>query len=187
MCCYFQGILKENSDGIGGPFDFFSSDFDCIGYQAVKANELVSDLQFQNYAGNSQIGTDLGNWGVLPRYSHLKVGFNRCMGDISLPSTQDVMLPYTFDRLTKVVESGNNADFKAVYAPVNDAESFRKIQGAAGYGDYNRIFQYVNGDFDHFICQFVFDCDTEAPMRSMRESFDTFSDSDNSAFEVSHE
>lgn len=110
------------------------------------------------------------------------------MGDISLPSTQAVMLPYTLDRhfLTKVLKTGGT-DFETVNIPVNDPESFRKIQGADGYGDYNRIFQYVNGDYDHFICQFVFDVDNQSPMKSMKNSFDTFADIDNASIERQHE
>lgn len=185
---YFQGILKENSDGVGGPFDFFTSEFDSVGFQSVKINELVSDCQFQNASEQSVVGTDLGTWGLVPRYSHLKCGFNRCMGDISLPSTQDVMLPYTLDRhfLTKVLASGAT-DFSSINLPVNNPETFRRIQGADGYGDYNRIFQYVNGDYDHFITSFIFDVDCQSPMLSMRNSYDTFSEVDNNSYEHAHE
>ena len=77
-------------------FDFYKQDFDALGYQAIAMNELISDLQFQPNSGFSDFGTDLGYFGVTPpRYQHLGLGRNICNGDMSIPSMQPVMLPYT--------------------------------------------------------------------------------------------
>jgi len=41
---YFQGILKENEDK--ERFDFFTDEYDAVGYQPLGMEELVSDAQF---------------------------------------------------------------------------------------------------------------------------------------------
>lgn len=183
---YFQGILHENGDS--NRFDFFDGAFDALGYQAIATNELISDLQFQTASGANQIGTDLGFFGLTPRYQHLKLGRNIVNGDISIPSLQSVMLPYTFDRhFLTCVPVGNADDFGDVGVPVNSPESFRQIKANDSYGDYNRIFQYMASDFDHFILHFIFDVDVMSPMKSASNSYDTFASDDNKVLEFAHQ
>lgn len=172
---YFQGILRENEDK--DRFDFFTDEFDAMGYQPLGMEELVSDNQFKTGSGgNGYEGVSDGIFGLVPRYQHLKVGRNVCNGDISLPSMQSVMLPYSLDRhfITRVPSTSNKWEFNTYTLPSNTPETFRQIRATEGYGDYNRIFQYVNGDYDHFILQMVFDCKLSAPMKSISESYDTF-------------
>ena len=183
---YFQGILHENGDS--SMFDFFAKDFDALGYQGLFMNELISDLQFQTAAGANSIGTDLGFMGVVPRYQHLKVGRNICNGDMSVPSLQPVMLPYTLDRhFITCIPKGNADDFEDVSVPAIDPETFRQIKANDAYGDYNRIFQYVGSDFDHFILHLNFDCKVVSPMLSVANSYDTFQDEDREALKFEHE
>lgn len=183
---YFQGILHENGDS--NMFDFFKPDFDALGYQAISMNELVSDLQFQPTSGFSDFGTDLGYFGVTPRYQHLKLGRNICNGDMSIPSLQSVMLPYTLDRhFITCKPVGNVDEFGEVRVPVNDGASFRQIRANDGYGDYNRIFQYVGSDYDHFILHFNFNVDVVSPMKSVANSYDTFQDDDTKSLEFNKE
>lgn len=172
---YFQGILRENEDK--DRFDFFIDEFDAMGYQPLGMEELVSDNQFKTGSGVSGYEeVSDGIFGLVPRYQHLKVGRNVCNGDISLPSMQSVMLPYSLDRhfVTRVPSTSNKWEFNTYTLPSNTPETFRQIRATEGYGDYNRIFQYVNGDYDHFILQMVFDCKMSAPMKSISESYDTF-------------
>lgn len=172
---YFQGILRENYDK--ERFDFFTDEFDALGYQALDMRELVSDNQFKTgTVGSGYQPVDDGVFGLVPRYQHLKVGRNICNGDISLPSMQSVMLPYTLDRhfITRIPSTSNKWQFNTYTLPSNTPETFRQIRATEGYGDYNRIFQYVNGDYDHFILQMVFNCKLSAPMKSISESYDTF-------------
>lgn len=183
---YFQGILHENGDS--NMFDFFKQDFDALGYQAIAMNELVADYQFQSNSGTSDFGTDLGFFGVTPRYQHLKLGRNICNGDMSIPSLQPVMLPYTLDRhFITCKPVGNADDFAEVKVPVNDPTTFRQIRANDAYGDYNRIFQYVGSDYDHFILHFNFNVDVVSPMKSVANSYDTFQDDDTKALEFAHE
>lgn len=184
---YFQGILKENKDS--HRFDFFTEDYDAIGYQSLAMNELVSDFQFASASTNNPLGTSFGYLGVVPRYQHLRVGRNICNGDISCPSVQPVMLPYNIDRhfITRDPSVSNNYDFNAVNLPSVYPETFREVKADSGYGDYNRIFQYMSNDFDHFIIHIVFDCDVLSPLKSVRNAYDTFQDDDNKSMEVKHE
>lgn len=181
---YFQGMLRENRDN--QRFDFFTDEFDALGYQTVEMNELVADSQFATAAGDPNVGTNLGSFGLTPRYQHLKVGRNIVNGDMSLPSLQDVMLPYSLDRhfITKVT-TDSSAGFKSITLPSNTPETFRQIRANDAYGDYNRIFQYTGNDYDHFIIQQVFDVKVSSPMKSISESYDTFDEeNDNSTIEA---
>ena len=183
---YFQGILHENGDST--MFDFYKQDFDALGYQAIAMNELVSDLQFQPNSGFSDFGTDLGYFGVTPRYQHLKLGRNICNGDMSIPSLQPVMLPYTLDRhFITCKPVGNTDEFAEVRVPANDPTTFRQIRANDSYGDYNRIFQYVGSDYDHFILHFNFNVDVVSPMKSVANSYDTFQDDDTKSLEFNKE
>lgn len=183
---YFQGILHENGDS--NRYDFFNSEYDAQGYQAIAMNELVSDMQFQTSSGNNVIGTDLGFFGLVPRFQHLKLGRNICNGDISIPSMQAVMLPYTFDRhFITFKPKGTVDDFEEVTLPVNAPETFRQIKANDAYGDYNRIFQYMGSDYDHFILHFRFNVDVMSPMLSVANSYDTFDSDDDKRLLFEHE
>lgn len=171
---YFQGMLRENSDGVKDNFEMFDPTYDAVGWQSVRYNELCADRMFNMSSNNmTYIGTALGIFGAQPRYTHMKVGFNRCVGDISLPHMQDSMLPYTLDRFFPQRKP----------LPVNVPQSFR----SATQGETNRIFQVVSPTDDHVIWQIYFDVDMFAPMKSISDSYDTHTSDDNGEISVSHE
>lgn len=159
MVGYYQGMLRENSLGIRDRFDFYSPEFDALGYDDVKYNELVADLMQQDYFGFGDVGTDLGSIGYVPRYTALKVSKDICNGDISLHSREDNMLPYTLDRR-----------FKSL--PDMTPENFRSLN----ITDFNRIFNSKSSWDDHFIIQTNFDVSMWADMKSIANTFDTFDD-----------
>lgn len=179
---YFQGMLRENSDGVNDYTEFYQPEFDAFGWQSVRYNELVADKQTKGLEDNPVVGTDLGVWGYLPRMSHLKVSFNRCLGDISIPHMQDSMLPYTLDRFfeNKKVSYGTS---KSTPLPVNEAQSFR----SGTQGKTNRIFTDMSPTEDHVIMQIFFDVKMSAPMKSIATSFDTWDEASKSSVEVAHE
>lgn len=181
---YFQGMLRENSDGIGGSLDFYTPEFDAIGWQAVKYSELVADRQFHNSLGSASVGTNLGVFGYMPTYSHLKVGFNRVLGDISLPSKADSMLPYTLDRYFPPKQmDGNGKGFSIPFLPPNEPNYFR----SGTRGETNRIFADVSPTDDHVILQIFFDMKMTAPMKSLATSFDTYDEDSTHSTDVAHE
>lgn len=178
---YFQGMLRENSDGIMDNFEMYDPTFDACGWQTVRMNELVADRQFyldpDSQSGiftPNRVGTNLGFFGYQPRYTHMKVGFNRCIGDISLPHMQDSMLPYTLDRFFPQ---------RKYELPANNPQWFR----SGTRGETNRIFQVVAPTDDHVIWQLYFDVDLDMPMKSISDSYDTHLADDTTTVEVSHE
>ena len=185
---YFQGMFHENSDGVNGPFDFYTPEFDALGWQPVRYNELIADRQFHN-GSNSSHGTDLGIFGYMPTYSHLKISNNRVLGDVSLPHLQDSMLPYTLDRffpqrkVTRIYGDNNTPFFTVPSLPVNDPMTFR----SGTQGNTNRIFNDFNGTDDHVIMQIFFDVHMTAPMKSIATSFDTYDEESTHSVSVGHE
>lgn len=181
---YFQGMLRENMDGISGSMDFFTPEFDAIAWQSVKYCELVADRQFHRGVSSDKLGTNLGVFGFMPTYSHLKVGFNRVLGDISLPSMQDSMLPYTLDRFFPQREMyQGNVGFSVPALPPNEPNYFR----SGTRGETNRIFSDVSKTEDHVIMQIFFDMKMTAPMKSLATSFDTFDEDSTHSTDVAHE
>lgn len=181
---YFQGMLRENSDGVNDFSEFFVPEFDGLGWQAVRYNELVADRMIcRSSSDSSKATTSLGVWGYLPRMSHYKVGFNRVMGDISLPHMQDSMLPYTLDRFFKNRDIDANGNVYPTSLPVNEAQSFR----SGTQGETNRIFTDMSPTDDHVILQIFFDVKMSAPMKSIATSFDTWDEESKQSVEVAHE
>lgn len=169
---YFQGMFRENQDGLGDNFEMFDPTFDAVGWQTLRYSELIADKAFKTRS-NEVVGTNLGNFGYQPRYTHMKVPFNRCIGDLSLPHMQDSMLPYTLDRFFPQRQA----------APVNNPMWFR----SATRGETNRIFQVTSPTDDHIIWQIYFDVEYDAPMKPLSTSYDTSLPDDNSGIDVSHE
>lgn len=181
---YFQGMLRENSDGVNGRFDFYTPEFDAIGWQTVRNNELVADRQHMDVIGSEPVGTNLGVWGYQPFYTHMKVGFNRCLADISLPRFRESMLPYTLDRYFPDIRQGYDDPSPTINPlPVNDPLSFR----SGTQGNANRIFTDVNPTEDHVIMQIFFDVKMSSPMKSISTSYDTWDEESEKTVEVSHE
>ena len=184
---YFQGRFKENSDGIHDSFDFYTPEFDAIGWQTVDYSELVADRTHKAANTGTPYGTNLGIFGYQPFYTHNKVGFNRVLGDISIPHLRDSMLPYTLDRYyPDVVEGVSNTnaeiqDFQPL--PVNEPKTFRS--GTAG--NTNRIFSDVSKTDDHVIMQIFFDVKMSAPMKSISTSYDTWDEESTHSVDVAHE
>lgn len=187
---YFQGLARENSDGCTDRSEIWQPEFDALGSQAVRYNELVADRQFSP----QNRGTSLGVFGYMPSFSHLKITTNRCLGDISLPHMIDSMLPYTLDRYFSprggyVPDSGTAPDPDrqcVIYGnslPVNDPMWFR----AGTRGQTNRIFSDMSPTDDHIIMQIFFDISMVAPMKSLATSFDTIDEEASHTLEYDHE
>lgn len=183
---YWQGMLRENSDGVKGSFDFYTPEYDAIGWQSVRYDELVADRQHYFNSSEASIVGYSGVWGYQPFYSHLKVGHNRCLGDISIPHMRESMLPYTLDRyfpdVIQQVEDGTNF-LRADSGPVNEPQTFR----SGTQGHTNRIFSDTSRTDDHVIMQIFFDVKMTAPMKSMATSYDTWDEESKTSVDVNHE
>lgn len=171
---YFQGKLRENSDGLRDSFEFPDSAFDAVGWQTVRYNELVADRQFARYGFPLSHSTSLGNYGHQPRYTHYKCGFNRALGDISLPHMANSMLSYTLDRYFNPRDKN---------LPINDPVTARR----ATLGGTNRIFEVVSPTDDHIIYQIYFDISVNDRLKPLGLSYDTILEGDNKSVDFGHE
>lgn len=185
---YFQGMFRENSDGVTDNTEFYTPEFDAIAWQSVRYNELIADRQFKSPLGSSNTSdatTDLGIFGYNPTYQHYKVSFNRALGDISLPSLQESMLPYTLDRYfkNKVVDKYPIPVIGVPDLPPNEPMYFR----SGTRGETNRIFSDMSPTEDHVIMQIFFDIKMTAPMKSIANSYDTIDEESTHTTEVGHE
>lgn len=183
---YFQGMFRENSDGTTDNTEFYTPEYDAIAWQSVRYNELIADRQFKSpitHSGEDDAGTQLGIFGYNPTYQHYKVSFNRCLGDISLPSKSESMLPYTLDRYFP----NSNVEETGVYdlpeLPPNEPMYFR----SGTRGETNRIFSDMSPTDDHVIMQIFFDIKMTAPMKSIANSYDTIDEETTHTTEVAHE
>lgn len=185
---YFQGMFRENSDGVVDNTEFYTPEFDAIAWQSVRYNELVADRQFKSPLGGSDTAdasTQLGIFGYNPTYQHYKVSFNRALGDISLPSMQESMLPYTLDRYfkNKEVDKYPIPQIGIPDLPPNEPMYFR----SGTRGETNRIFSDMSPTEDHVIMQIFFDINMTAPMKSIANSYDTIDEESTHTTAVGHE
>lgn len=171
---YFQGKLRENSAGIRDSFEFPDSAYDALGWETVRYNELVADRQFHRYGDVNSATTSLGNYGRQPRYTYWKCGFNRVLGDISLPHMANSMLSYTLDRYF------NPRDHEL---PINDPVVSRR----GTIGGTNRIFEVVAPTDDHIIYQIYFDISVNDRLKPLGLSYDTILEGENKAVDFGHQ
>ncbi|AYQ58222.1 putative VP1 [Microviridae sp.] len=171
---YFQGMLRENSDGVRDSYEFPDSAFDAVGWQSVRYNELVADRQYQVSAIGDSASTQLGVYGRQPRYTHVKVGFNRVLGDISLPHMAQNMLSYTLDRYFNPRDG---------LVPINDPVISRR----GTIGGSNRIFEVTSPTDDHIIYQIYFDISVNDRLKPLALSYDTILEGDNKAVDFGHQ
>lgn len=168
---YYQGVCRDNMLGLGDRFDFYSPEYDALGYDDVKAIELNGCMQFNAKETPTLPNPNDGSLGYVPRYTFAKVQNDICNGDISLQSRIDSMLPYALVRT-----------FSGI--PNMSPENFRSLV----LTDFNRIFNSKSTWDDHFIIQSYFDVSLWANMKSLATSFDTFDeDGDTHSSEFEHQ
>lgn len=186
---FYQGLLRENQSL--KKLDFFTPEFDAVGYQILPQSEISVDFPVNTQRNNvsdteSTIVKPNHAFGFVPRYSHLKVGRNIVNGDLSLRSMRNDMAPYTLDRMIPYERANYTHKGDEVYY-IADApnfkigvvrDEFRKVDPTDHLGNYNRIFYYTKSDVDHFIINNVFSVTGYLPCISLSESFDTFTDED---------
>lgn len=173
---YCQGYLLENRSK--NRFDYFAPEFDSLGYQVLERGELLSnhdvDTKFVVPSNTSNCNVAFG---YVPRYSHYKVSKNILNGDLSLKGSRDFMLPYSFDRFIPTYKKeyyGLTDDGKPLYRIVNPDfipsvifDGFRRIDPTDRLGNYNRIFNYLSNDVDHFILHNIFNVTAIADRKSV--------------------
>lgn len=169
---YYQGISRINLVGAKDRFEWYSPEYDALGYDDVKAIELNAQMQEDVISGLwSTLNPENKSVGYVPRYSSRKIKNDIVNGDISLPSRWDSMSPYALVR-----------HFSGI--PNMSPENFRSIDVT----DFNRIFNSKSSWDDHFIIQSYFDVSVWCDKRSLATSFDTYDeDGDTRSSDFEHQ
>lgn len=198
---YYQGILRENM--ALKRYDFFTPEFDALGYDVLLRDELSADYPTQvgefNQVTDSSFDLKKA-FGFVPRYSHYKVGRNIVSGDLSLRGYRNQYEGYYLDRKIPyeqelsewiyVSDEQKNLVYKRItkpaFVPTVVYDNFRRIDPNDRLGNYNRIFYSTSVTDDHFIISSTFDVDAWLPAKSLSESFDTFDGEDGKVIDVTH-
>lgn len=153
---YVQGIMRENFHL--DRFSFFNSDFDNLGTQAIRHDELFADNGLMKIDGSgiaTSVLTPDSVFGFTPRYMEYKIGYDFLTGDFNIPSRREGMDAY---HLFRLFNDGN-------INPIN--KSFL-------YGEqkqYDRIFNNTDDDYDHMYI--VHNCHITA-YRAMKSASDVY-------------
>ena len=142
--------------------DYFQPEFDCVGMQAVRNDELFA-------MGNS--GAEIpskhqpnGVFGFLPRYSEYRRPYDNLSGDFVIPSRNTGLSSYHSFRIFDPTEVSDSF-------PSNDL-TFRQIQPNRNKElPFSRIFNLTDDSYDHFICVFNIDAKVFRYMRTFQSSY----------------
>lgn len=197
---YFQGYLRENRHL--ERLDFFTPEFDALGYQILERGEVMDDYthKFANFNPIDGYGfTRNAGFGFVPRYSEYKTGRNIVNGDLSLNSIDASMSAYYLDRKFPRFD-GSAISYESSDGTVHPIfqltapsfkpsvvfDNFRRIDPSDRLGDYGRIFRYDALARDPFIIHSIFNVKAVLPAKSLSKSFDTTEADDTDVIEIAH-
>lgn len=131
-------------------FDFFTPEFDNLGVQAIRTNELFVPLNSYEYfeseqsalyalSAHSPVKVEQSIFGFNPRYAEYKVGRDKLSGDFRLSSRNTGMDAWHLFRDVSPFFNGKN------YSEVSHDIDF--IKGLDSR-QYNRIFNYMGEGMD---------------------------------------
>lgn len=159
---YYQGVNRQVMHLT--KTDFFTPEFDSLGTQAISQAEYYSPLT------QPQLESDHINpenvFGFTSRYAEYKVPHALISGDYVDDAINSGKDAWT---LFRDVSRGSITTFY---------HSFRQMTGADAE-QYNRIFQYVGADVDHFNIIHNFDIKSSFPGKSLFDTYE-FKDDDKS-------
>lgn len=162
--------------------DFFTPDFDNLGYQAIAKNEIFADYKGQSTYPiyKEQMGYDpQGVFGYSSRYAEYKCGKDKMTGDFRVPSKNSTLDTWHLNRLipnwNDVVEA-ENSDISLIKHDLNLLTAEGRV--------YNRIFADRETTFDHFYTIFNFDVTVFANMKSLYNDYEFHSDGRDTAIQL---
>ena len=153
---YVQGIMRENFHL--DRFSFFNADFDNLGTQAIRHDELFADNGLMKIDGSgiaTSVLTPDSVFGFTPRYMEYKIGYDFLTGDFNVPSRREGMDAY---HLFRLFNDGN-------INPINKAFLYGEQK------QYDRIFNNTDDDYDHMYI--VHNCHITA-YRAMKSASDVY-------------
>lgn len=137
--------------------DFFNGDFDNLGVQAIRKDELAAN----GFQGYSDYYTPSGVFGFTPRYAEYKVGLDNLSGDFLLDSKNASLDGWYLARRFQASAPSTETTF------VHNAAFC-----VADNKDYRYIWQDATNTVDHFFTVFRFNVESYAPMKTMFDMYD---------------
>ena len=160
---YYQGIPKVMQLGVtGDPLDFYTPEFENLGYQEILNKELYVPRAGDEGDYNSY--DPEGIFGYAPRYAFLKWQQDILAGDMLGTQPDDSHRP---------MFANNNAWhlFRTLYYdednPLVLNDNF--VECDNHNNNYDRIFQYTQNDYDHFYFNIDVDVKATRPMVGFAE------------------
>lgn len=154
---YVQGIMRENLHL--RRLDFHHGDFDNLGTQAIRRDELFGDAGLARVDDPSEVATTTGDdalFGFAPRFIEYKIGYDFLTGDFAIPSRRKGMDAFHLFRLFPDAPSG----------------SIDRSFTIGEQEQYDRIFNNVDSEYDHFYCVNDIFIDSQRSMKSVTDVYD---------------
>lgn len=147
--------------------EFYLPEFDCIGPQGIRNDEVNTYRDGTYYDNGVNYGTKSdGIFGYAPRYSEYKVGFNNLSGDFITKSRELALQSYHLFRLMPDTQVGTSSN------PLKLSPFFLTSSPWTNFNHFNRIFQHTEDDFDHFVCEYSVDITAYRPMHQIGDTLD---------------
>lgn len=158
---YVQGRNREIMHK--SVLDFFNPEFDRLGMQPVRNDELYADFTDGTMfaSGQSHGGRPDGIFGYTPQYSEYKKGIDLLNGDFrgKLEGTFD-----SYHSFRMFMPPSSNY-------PLTNTKYFRIIDPQSNGSSFDRIFSFVGNDIDHFITTYAIKAKAYRKMASIKDSF----------------
>lgn len=145
---------------------FFDPNFDCLGMQAVRNDELFSDFRGSadyDY-GKKYGGKPDGIFGYAPRFTEYKCGRDLLNGDFRIPHMNTGLESYHTFRMFSPPGKDN---------PLANVLSFRSISPDLNGSDFDRIFNITDPKLgDHFYFDCYINASAQRAMKSVQDSIE---------------
>lgn len=162
---FVQGIKREVTHT--NIYDFFTPEFDKMGTQAIRPDEIFSGVetkeQWDKYLANTKFD---GVFGFVPFYSEYKVGYDNCFGDFTITSRNTGLDSYHL--------------FRWIYPEVFFAKSsshklgldatFLSSDPSSPFNNFERPFTHTELYSDNFVLTHQIDITAYRPMASLGDS-----------------
>lgn len=162
---FVQGIKREVTHT--NIYDFFTPEFDKMGTQAIRNDEIFSGVetegQWTKYTNNTSFD---GVFGFVPFYSEYKVGYDNCFGDFTISSRNTGLDAYHLFRWIYPesffdVASTNKIGLDAVFLSSDPSSPFN---------NFERPFTDTSLYMDNFVLTHQIDITAYRPMASLGDS-----------------
>lgn len=147
------------------PLEFYHPDFDGLGMQAIRQDEICSGSVS---APSSTYDPD-GVFGMIPTYADYKVGHDTLSGDFIIRSSREAYKGYYLSRQYRPEDYGQN--------PPVAGETFRNpnaMQNGWTPVQYDNIF--LTPDLDNFLLFYNFNVKVTNAVRPLLDNYDWYSD-----------